>query len=116
QRDLPFHLKPKSGETTTMRDPITEKQRVAVVLEPEEKKMTDIMKMFTTVYKDRLKTKQKTQENRNAQYKKQQKIQEIKHLQKHKQLKRVVYKKLGQMEGKKTNRNSRSKKNDNVDE
>ncbi|CAF1546385.1 unnamed protein product, partial [Adineta steineri] len=116
QRDLPFHLKPKSSETTTMRDPITEKQRVAVVLEPEEKKMTDIMKMFTTVYKDRLKTKQKTQENRNAQYKKQQKIQEIKHLQKHKQLKRVVYKKLGQMEGKKTNRNSRSKKNDNVDE
>ena len=39
QRDLPFHLKPKTGEATTMRDPIQEKQRVAVVMEPEEKKV-----------------------------------------------------------------------------
>ena len=39
QRDLPFHLKPKSSEATTLKDPIQEKQRVAVVLEPEEKKV-----------------------------------------------------------------------------
>lgn len=59
------------------------------------------MKMFTTVYKDRLKSKQQSQSKRNAQYKKQQKSTEIKRLQKHKQLKKVVYKKLGQMEAKK---------------
>lgn len=39
QRDLPFRLKPKSAETTTIKDPIAEKQRVAVVLEPQEKKV-----------------------------------------------------------------------------
>ncbi|CAF1346890.1 unnamed protein product [Rotaria magnacalcarata] len=119
QRDLPFHLKPKATESTTMKDPIEEKQRVAVVLEPEEKKMADIMKMFTTVYKDRLKAKQKTQVNRNSQHQKQQKIQELKHLQKHKQLKRMVYKKIGQMESRKnktTGRHGKHNNNDSIDE
>jgi hypothetical protein len=77
------------------------------------------MKMFTTVYKDRLKNKQKTQTNRNNQYQKQQKIQELKHLQKHKQLKKVVYKKLGQIESRKNKSNSRQGKqtnNDSIDE
>jgi hypothetical protein len=79
--------------------------------------MADIMKMFTTVYKDRLKTKQKTQSNRNAQHQKQQKIQEIKHLQKHKQLKKLVYKKIGQMESKKNSRHGkRTNNNDSIDE
>jgi ribosome biogenesis protein BMS1 len=41
QRDLPFHLKPKASQSTTMKDPIEEKQRVAVVLEPEEKKVNN---------------------------------------------------------------------------
>ena len=48
--------------------------------------MNDIMKMFTTVYKDRLKAKQTAQANRNAQHQKQQKIQELKRLQKHIQI------------------------------
>jgi len=81
--------------------------------------MADIMKMFTTVYKDRLKTKQKTQENRNTQYHKQQKIQELKRLQKHKKLKKVVYEKLGKIEGRKNKTNSRHRKstnNDSIDE
>jgi ribosome biogenesis protein BMS1 len=39
QQDLPFHLKPKSTESITIKDPIEEKQRVAVVLEPQEKKV-----------------------------------------------------------------------------
>ncbi|CAF1093072.1 unnamed protein product [Rotaria sordida] len=119
QHDLPFHLKRKTSESTTIKDPIEEKQRVAVILEPQEKKMADIMKMFTTVYKDRLKTKQRTQTNRNNQYQKQQKIQELKRLQKHKQLKKLVYKKLGQIESRKTKTNSRHGKqtnNDSIDE
>jgi len=71
------------------------------------------MKMFTTVYKDKLKTKQKTQTNRNTQHQKKQKIQELKSLQKHKQLKRVVYKKLGQMESKTNSTNPRHRKQTN---
>lgn len=39
QQDLPFHLKPKSAESLKVKDPIEEKQRVAVVLEPQEKKV-----------------------------------------------------------------------------
>ncbi len=39
QQDLPFHLKPKSTESITVKDPIEEKQRVAVILEPQEKKV-----------------------------------------------------------------------------
>jgi len=112
QQDLPFHLKPKSIQ---INDPIEDKQRVAVVLEPEEKKINDIMKMFTTVYKDRLKTKEKSQINRNKQYQKQKKIQELKSLQKHKQLKRIVYKKLGQIESRKT-KNGKRMNNDSIDE
>lgn len=116
QQDLPFHLKPKSTETLTVKDPIQEKQRVAVVLEPEEKKINDIMKMFTTVYKDRLKAKDKSKAERNAKYQKQQKAFEVKRLQKHKQLKKVVYKKLGQMEAKKNPRNKKSSAKDDFDE
>ena len=39
QQDLPFHLKPKPAESLKVKDPIEEKQRVAVVLEPQEKKV-----------------------------------------------------------------------------
>lgn len=51
QRDLPFHLKPKSAESTSLKDPIQEKQRVAVVLEPEEKKVRflDIDFLFSSI-------------------------------------------------------------------
>jgi len=39
QQDLPFHLKPKPTESITVKDPIEEKQRVAFILEPQEKKV-----------------------------------------------------------------------------
>ena len=39
QQNLPFHLKPKPTESLKVKDPVGEKQRVAVVLEPEEKKV-----------------------------------------------------------------------------
>jgi hypothetical protein len=39
QHDLPFHLKPKTSETNTMKDPVEQKQRVAVVMEPKEKQV-----------------------------------------------------------------------------
>lgn len=71
--------------------------------------------MFTTVYKDRLKAKEKTQSTRNSQYQKQQKAVELKRLQKHKQLKKVVYKKLGQMESRKNKSNSSRGKQTNAD-
>ena len=75
------------------------------------------MKMFTTVYKDRIKAKQQSQTNRNAKYQKQQKATEIKRLQKHKQLKKDVYKKLGQMESKKNSRgHKKSTNNESFDE
>ncbi len=75
--------------------------------------------MFTTVYKDRLKAKQKTQLNRNSQYQKQQKILELKRLQKHKQLKKVVYKKLGQIESRTNKKNfshGKQSNHDSIDE
>ena len=71
--------------------------------------------MFTTVYKDRLKAKEKNQSTRNAQYQKQQKSVELKRLQKHKQLKKVVYKKLGQMESRKNKKNLSGGKQTNAD-
>lgn len=74
------------------------------------------MKMFTTVYKDRLKSKEKSQAERNSKYHKQQKAVEIKRLQKHKQLKKIVYKKLGQMEAKKNSRGKKSSTRDTADE
>ena len=41
QYDLPFHLKHKSTGATTMKDPVQEQQRVAIIREPEEKKVKD---------------------------------------------------------------------------
>lgn len=72
--------------------------------------------MFTTVYKDRLKAKEKSQTERNSKHQKQQKAAEVKRLQKHKQLKKVVYKKLGQMEAKKNSRHKKSSTKDDFDE
>jgi uncharacterized metal-binding protein len=69
--------------------------------------MADIMKMFTTVYKDKIKAKQQAQSVRNAKYQKKQKIEELKNLQKHKRLKRMVYERIGQMESRKTKANAR---------
>lgn len=77
------------------------------------------MKMFTTVYKDKLAAKQKAQAERNAQHQKKQKIEELKDLQRHKKLKRLVYQRLGQMEARKTKamaRRGRGKKSDGHDE
>ena len=77
------------------------------------------MKMFTAVYKDKLQSRQKAQTERNSKLQKKQKIDELKSLQKHKQLKRMVYKRLGQMESRKTKANARrgkSAKNDSIDE
>ena len=74
------------------------------------------MKMFTAVYKDKLKNKQQAQSQRNAKHKKQQKIQELKQLQKHKQLKRMVYKRIGQMESRKTKADARRGKPNAIDE
>jgi ribosome biogenesis protein BMS1 len=52
QQDLPFHLKPKSSELLKVKDPIEEKQRVAVILEPQEKKVRqiEILKIKYLVY------------------------------------------------------------------
>ncbi|CAF1207893.1 unnamed protein product, partial [Didymodactylos carnosus] len=98
QHALPFQLKPKLNTTTI--DPI-QQQRVAVILEPQEKRISDIMKMFTSVYRDKLASKQENQEVRRKKRSKDVEKHELKRLQKQKQLKKVIYRKLGQMEQKK---------------
>ena len=50
QKELPYHLKPK---VLAEKRRALEKERVAVVLEPHEKKTLNQMKMMRTIYEDR---------------------------------------------------------------
>ena len=47
QKDLPYHLKPK---TLAEKERKIENERVAVVLEPQERKMLNQMKMMRTIF------------------------------------------------------------------
>merc|ERR1712083_778915 len=47
QKDLPYHLKPK---TNAEKERKIENERVAVVLEPQERKLLNQMKMMRTIF------------------------------------------------------------------
>ena len=50
QKELPYHLKPK---VLAEKQKSLESERVALVLEPHERKMLNQMKMMRTIYEDR---------------------------------------------------------------
>ncbi len=98
EQKLPFKFKTK--DLAKPKD-LIDKQRVAIIREPKEAKMAAVMKMFKTVYQDRVKRKKEAYAEQMKQHKKQQEKIELKRLQKSKELKKNIYRRLGQMEKKK---------------
>ncbi|CAF0887412.1 unnamed protein product [Brachionus calyciflorus] len=98
QEQLPFSLKTKTG--AVQMDPL-EKQRVAIIREPEEQKMASVMKMFKKVYENRVKAKNEHQAELIKKHKKEQEKKDLKRLQKSKELKKQVYRRLGKQEKRK---------------
>lgn len=69
--------------------------------------MAAVMKMFKSVYQERLKRKKDALAKHAKEYKKQQEKIELKRLQKSKEIKKKIYRKLGKLE---------QKRNKNLDE
>jgi ribosome biogenesis protein BMS1 len=97
EQQLPFKFKTK--DAAKPKDFI-DKQRVAIIREPKEAKMAAVMKMFKTVYNDRVQRKKEAYTEQVKKHKKQQEKIEVKRLQKSKELKKNIYRRLGQEEKK----------------
>ena len=95
---LPFRF--KSKESAKKVDAIA-KQRIAVIRQPHEEKMTQVVKMFKKVYENRMKKKSEQHAKQMLKHKKEQEKVELKRLQKNRQLKKQIYRRLGKAESKK---------------
>jgi ribosome biogenesis protein BMS1 len=96
QAQLPFKFKPKN-EASQKINPL-ESQRVAIIREPHEEKMNSLMKMFKTVYNNRMQKKKEAHLTQIKKHKKQMEKIELKRLQKSKEIKKNIYRRLGKQE------------------
>lgn len=96
QAQLPFKFKPK-GVASQKINPL-ESQRVAIIREPHEEKMNSLMKMFKTVYNNRMQKKKEAHLTQIKKHKKQMEKIELKRLQKSKEIKKNIYRRLGKQE------------------
>ncbi|XP_014678377.1 PREDICTED: ribosome biogenesis protein BMS1 homolog [Priapulus caudatus] len=98
QRKLPFKDKPKTF--VKKRDEF-ESQRVAVVREPREAKIVNMMKMIKAVHEHKLRQRRVAMRQRVEKHRQQMAKEEVIRLRKQKELKKHVHKVLGQLEKKK---------------
>ncbi len=98
EEQLPFRFKNKENAKAV--DTI-EKQRIAVIRQPHEEKMANVVKMFKKVYENRMKKKSEQHAKQLQKHKKDQEKVELKRLQKNKVLKKQIYRRLGKAEGRK---------------
>ncbi|XP_013412523.1 ribosome biogenesis protein BMS1 homolog isoform X2 [Lingula anatina] len=98
QRDLPFKDKPKVA--TRQKDPV-QAQRVAVVREPKERKVAELMKMLKTLHEHKMKQRRSQMRERAQQHEKDKRKIEMKRTEKQKVVKKQIYRVLGQIEKKK---------------
>ena len=99
QRDLPYSLKPKHLTSGGKKDKTLE--RVAVVLEPGEKKVVNHMKVLRTLYKDKEEKQTAEKSKRFETLIKKVKVEEDKKFKKQKEARRLVARAVSKAEGKK---------------
>ncbi len=104
EEQLPFRFKNK--DSAKMLDTVA-KQRVAIIRQPHEEKVSSMVKMFKKVYENRMKKKQETHVKHIQKHKKDEEKIQLKRLQKSKVLKKQVYRRLGKQERRKNNNSSR---------
>ncbi|KAI0235085.1 hypothetical protein LSAT2_014510 [Lamellibrachia satsuma] len=101
QRALPFKDKPKVMRK--VKDPL-QSERIAVVREPHERKVAALLKMMKTLHQQKMQERHHAMRQRVALHKKQNEKLEEKRDAKHKEIKKQIYRVLGQVEKKKNRR------------
>ena len=98
EEQLPFAFKNKENAVSI--DPV-KKQRVAIIRDAKEVKMSSAMKMFKSVYEDRMQAKKASHEASMKKHKKEMEKVEVKRLQKSKEAKKIIYRRLGKQQNSK---------------
>lgn len=99
EEKLPFQFKTKTEAT---KKNFIENQRVAVIKEPHEVKIAAAMSMLKKVYNNRKNKQLQLQVERQKLHKKQVEKVEAKRLQKSKEAKKIIYRRLGKEEKRKS--------------
>ena len=93
QKDLPFADRPKSGGGKK-RDPVAE-SRVAVIRDPKEKKVAQMMQMIKELHAHKLKQRRLEMRQRAAKHQKDQAVIEGKRQQKQKETRKNAFRSMG---------------------
>ncbi|XP_062544498.1 ribosome biogenesis protein BMS1 homolog [Armigeres subalbatus] len=101
QKALPYKDKPKLGPINPKK-PLTS-GRVAVVYSPHEQKVSKMMKMIKTNFKNKEQKQKQLSKQKSQKYKKQKIDTDFKKLQRQKELKKKVFKAISKMEAKHQN-------------
>ena len=113
QRQLPFKSKPKQMVKLKKK---SLSSRRAVVLEPKEKRVLQLMQQVATLHRDKVKRRKETQEKRHRHYLKEKAKQEARQQSKTRELKKEFYRDLGKakdrMERKKERRKHGGQRSD----
>lgn len=96
---LPFQFKTKTEAT---KKNLIENQRVAIIKEPHEQKISAAMNMLKKVYQNRQNKQLALQADKQKKHKKSMEKVEAKRLQKSKEAKKIIYRRLGKEEKRKS--------------
>lgn len=113
QRQLPFKSKPKQMAKLKKKSLTS---RRAVVLEPKEKRVMQLMQQLATLHRDKVKRRKETQDKRHSVHLAEKAKQEARQQRKTKELKKEFYRDLGKAKDKMEKRKERRKRKDGADD
>lgn len=99
QKELPYRDKPKHDAIN--KSPSIQSKRVAVILEPHEREIVNMMKTMTAVHNDKIRKEKIGMWLRVKQHRKEKRKLEIKQQQNQRQLKKRIFRILGKIQNKK---------------
>lgn len=102
QRELPYKYKPKIYDRAHKKKETMIDKKLAVVREPHEEKVAKMMKMLKSTYQHKQQQTRVETKKRIAEHKKQLSAVEARKLKRQKELKKIVFKQLSQLDGKKS--------------
>ncbi|XP_047508786.1 ribosome biogenesis protein BMS1 homolog [Pieris napi] len=102
QKGLPYKFKPKKSILSTSNKKDIFKDRIAVIKNPYEQKVSNVMTMIKTNYNKKKKDQKVATRERTHKFKKQKEEEEWRKIKRQKELKKKICRQISKMSGKKT--------------
>ncbi|XP_022124678.2 ribosome biogenesis protein BMS1 homolog [Pieris rapae] len=102
QKGLPYKFKPKKSSLSTSTKKDIFKDRIAVIKNPYEQKVSNVMTMIKTNYNKKKKDQKVATRERTHKFKKQKEEEEWRKIKRQKELKKKICRQISKMSGKKT--------------